>query len=245
MKDLLKKYLPLFGVVLFPLLIINLLINHTYTGFFYYTFLVLHSLAFCASVFLFFNPTKSIIYGIAGICYLPLLVFSPTNEIIILICYILILVSFWNQGFFVRKRIPKRIFAAAGISAVIVIRIILLKKEYLHRLYENAPVLFIAMILFTFVLDSYRFEKILKTKFVINLNEYDKLSARQKKLTAAILNDVKYETFATENGISSSSVKKDAVSIFKEFSCSSKNIFILKFSQYDFYLDDKLVYKGK
>ena len=229
MKDLLKKYLPLFGVVLFPLLIINLLINHTYTGFFYYTFLVLHSLAFCASVFLFFNPTKSIIYGIAGICYLPVLVFSSANEILILICYILILVSFWNQGFFVRKRISKRICAAAGISAVIVIRIILLKKEYLHRLYENAPVMFIAMILFTFVLDSYRFEKILKTKFVINLNEYDKLSSRQKKLTAAILNDVKYETFAAENDISPSTVKKDAVSIFKEFSCSSKIIFLTVF----------------
>ena len=139
----------------------------------------------------------------------------------------------------------KRARAVAGIIAIIIIRVFLLKGEYLHRLFNILPVLFVSAILFMFVLDSYRFEKILHTKFVINLDEYNNLSDRQKKLAIAILNETKYETFASENNISISAIKKDATGIFKTFSCSNKNIFQMKFSQYDFTLGGELVFKGK
>lgn len=157
----------------------------------------------------------------------------------------MILVSFWNQGFFVKKKTLKHARAVAGIIAIIIIRAILLKEEYLHRLFNILPVLFISLILLMFVLTSYRFEKIIHTKFIVNLDEYENLSDRQKKLAIAILNGIKYDAFALENKISISAIKKDAVGIFKTFSCSNKNIFEMKFSQYDFTLGGELVFKGK
>lgn len=245
MKSFFKKYLPLLGALIFSVLIVNLIINRQYTGFFYYAFLTLHALTILVNIFLFFKPTKSILYGAIGILYLPVLVFSKTYELNILVCYILILVSFWNQGFFVKRKTLKRARAAAGIIAIIIIRAFLFKDEYLHRLFDILPVLFVSSILFMFVFDSYRFEKILHTKFVINLDEYKNLSDRQKKLAIAILNGIKYEAFALDNNISISAIKKDAVGIFKTFSCSNKNIFEMKFSQYDFTLGGELVFKGK
>ena len=58
-KDILKKYLALLGSVIYALLIVNIITNHTYTGFFYYAFLILHSISFCAGLFIFFNPSKN------------------------------------------------------------------------------------------------------------------------------------------------------------------------------------------
>ena len=244
LKSFIKKYLPLLGALIFIVLIVNLIINRQYAGFFYYAFLVLHTITVFVNIFLFFRPTKSILYGVTGILYLPVLVFSKTYELNILVCYILILVSFWNQGFFVKQKTLKRTRAIAGIIAIVIIRIFLLKDEYLHRLFAILPVLFVSAVLLMFVLDSYRFEKILHTKFTVNLDEYANLSDRQKKLAIAILNGIKYDSFARENSISISAIKKDALSIFKTFSCSNKNIFEMKFSQYDFTLGGELVFKG-
>ena len=244
-KDILKKYLALLGSVIYALLIVNIITNHTYTGFFYYAFLILHSISICAGLFIFFNPSKTIVYGIVGICYLPVLVFSKTDELNVLFCYVVILIAFWNQGFFVKRKFLKRFRAIAGFLIIIIIRAFLLKKEYLFRLYEIAPILFALVIVSIFAMESFHFERALNSKFIINLNDFPNLTLRQKNLIVAILNNQKYETFAAENNISISSVKRDATLIFDEFSCSSKSVFLTKFSQYNFYIDNQLVYTGK
>ena len=69
LKSFFKKYLPLFSALIFTVLIVNLIINRQYTGFFYYAFLILHTLTILVNIFLFFRPSKSILYGVIGIFY--------------------------------------------------------------------------------------------------------------------------------------------------------------------------------
>lgn len=240
-----KYIIPAFGVFGFIIqIIIFIRTKHFYSPLYFYSAMCLFSISLCACIFLLFFPNKMFIYGIVAFVYTIVFTFIDVNEIDIVLCFLIMIVSLWNQGILERNKKKCFAFFFFLTAGIITARSFIFKKEYISRLIYLWPYLFTISIIFFFSLNAILLYKRNMDKAFINLDLYDNLSERQKNLILCILNNEKYETFAQENKISLSSVKKDAVTIFKTFNSFDRYTFILKYASFDFYRNGKRIFLG-
>jgi len=235
LQSKLKVFIPISGALFFSLQILFLLLfeKNKSTLFFKGIFL-LDLISILASIYLIFHPEKYLIYGIICFTFTIFYTFAPVNEITIVLCYMTSLIIFGDQGLLKKRKILVFIFCLSSIIIIIVIRIIILKKEYIVRLIETWPYIFALILMYFFISKITATYKKNQKYPIINLNNYYELTERQKKLIESILQNEKYDTFARDNNISVSVVKKEATEIFKVFDVFDKNTFQLKYLEYTF-----------
>lgn len=230
-----KYFIPISGLIFFTIQIIFLLIdNPDFSNIVFDAILVLSVISALTCIFLIFHPQKYLIYGIFFLIFTVLFTFSDYSEITILLCYIAALVIFSEQGFFNHKSILKLVLSLLVLGAITAVRIILFKKEYFVRLIQVWPYLFTLVVIIFFTLKIFVSHQNETEHLVINLDEYEELTDRQKKLIESILKNEKFDTFSRENNVSISTVKKDAVVIYKVFDVFDSKTFLLKYANHDF-----------
>lgn len=242
----LRYCIPAMGLFFFTVQIIVSFLTKTPENYhwFFYPLIALNCCSVIGCTILLITPDNNYIYGILGMLYTILFAFVDISELSIFICYIISQFAFYGQTYTLKKGLIHKIFGAILLIFVIVVRAIIFKMEFVNRLFNIWPFLFALAVIFLFFIRNENLQEKYKRRTIIDLNQFDELSDRQKDLVIALLNDVKYEDFATEHKVSKSAVKKDAVGIFKVFSTYDKNSFVLKYSSCNFQRDSNIVYKG-
>lgn len=240
-----KKFLPTAGFICFAIQIIISICKGNPQQWHYYPLLVLNCISFLACAWLFFHPEKFIIYGLISFLYMILYTFLDVDELVIILCEVTSFVSFDSQGFLRKHKNIKYSIVVLIFFIILGIRIYLFYDDYTNRLLKLWPFVFSLFIILFFFANSILFYRKNSGQKIINLNFYTELSDRQKQLIISILNYDKYETFARLNNVSVSTVKKDAVAIFRIFESFDRNAFVLKYSTFDFMQDGQLIYKGR
>ncbi|MCQ2592467.1 MAG: hypothetical protein MJ188_06740 [Treponema sp.] len=206
------------------------------------TLSVLDILFFLADIFAIFAcfhlmlfPKKTIIYAVLSTVFTILLTFSKRPELEIYFCFVLCIVSFWNQGFYSSNLKIKKITTIIGGFVILLIRIILLRTDFLYRNWQLCPIYIIALCLYLFVKNSIRFNQMKKAELKIELSDYPEITDRQKMIIPLLLQGEKYDYISRVMSISTSSVKRDASEIYKTFFSSDRITFVSKYSNYSFF----------
>ncbi|MCQ2592463.1 MAG: hypothetical protein MJ188_06720 [Treponema sp.] len=188
-----------------------------------------------ACVHLIFFPKKTIIYAIIATIFTILLTFSTRIELEIYFCFVLCIVSFWNQGFYNSHTKIKKISTIIGGLIILIIRFLLLKMDFFYRNWFFFPIYIIALCLYLFVKNSIRFNQMKKAELKIELSDYPEITDRQKMIIPLLLQGEKYDYISRVMSISTSSVKRDASEIYKTFFSSDRITFVSKYSNYSFF----------
>lgn len=243
--NFLKYLIPAAGLFFFIVQIVILFITkENQYNWYFYPLIILNTCSTIGCIVLLIFPDYVLIYGILGALYTVLFAFVDISELSICICYIVSQFAFFSSGFTAKSGKKFYLYSGVLLLFVIVTRVFIFRLDYLNRIFNIWPFMFaLAIIFLLFVKNESLLEKY-KKRTIIDLDQFDELSERQKDLVLSLLNDVKYEDFAQEHCISKSAIKKDAVNLFKFFDTYDKNSFVLKYSSCNFQRNGNIVYKG-
>lgn len=190
----------------------------------------------CICILYVIFPKRLELIGFVCLLYTILISFiEPRNPMNILMIF-LSFSCFLVRGFYNNHKRTKIIFSSIFIICMLIVSVIILKRNIFVFLIEKFAYIFICSVIFFLI--KYNYCKKYDSNKILNLYHYEKLTKRDAEWLNKILKKVKYETIARNYGMSEGYVRNRICFIYGILGVGDKIGFLNIYGDYSIIYDE-------